>query len=605
MAENLHNQRIFVTIVEMAKQVMNVLDYEMAALVHQHLKAKKIEFYLEDSVMSFEDSSGRVKAKLKSGIETIVDMVILSIGVRPDAHLAKNAGLDLGERGGIAVNDFMQTSDPDIYAVGDAVEILNPVLGKKMLVPLAWPANQQERIAADNIALGNKIKYKGTIATAIAKVFDMTVGVTGATEKQLKSENIPYLVTIIHPVSHASYYPDALQMCIKLLFSPKDGTVLGAQAVGYDGVDKRLDVIAAAIWNKNTVYDMTEFEHTYAPPYSSAKDPVNMAAFTAENILSGKVKIISWDEIGSLNPADTVFLDVRTTEETRSGTIKGAMIIPVDDLRGRLKELPKNKKIVAYCRVGLRGYIASRILTQNGFKDVVNLTGGYLTYSAATGSQGNPHAYDESTDTGMMAKVSPVVLNINSPAKVIELDACGLQCPGPIMRVKTEMDKLSSGDRLSVKATDMGFYNDIPSWSRSTGNHIISINIEKGIVNAVIEKGSEKPRFEQSTGSRDKTIIVFDGDLDKAIASFIIANGAISMGRKVTMFFTFWGLNILRRHENVRGLKKNIIEKMFGFMLPRGSTETRSFPAEHGRNGTAYDPGINENQECRYFGKHD
>ena len=395
MAENLHRQGIFVTIVEMAKQVMNVLDFEMAALVHQRLKEKKIEFYLDDAVESFEDSSGRVRVKLKSGKETIVDMVILSIGVRPDTRLAKDAGLELGDRGGIAVNDYMQTSDKDIYAVGDAVEILNPVLGKKVIVPLAWPANKQGRIAADNIAGGNKIKYKGTIATAIAKVFDLTVGVTGATEKQLISENIPYLLTIVHPFSHASYYPDALQMSIKLLFSPEDGTVLGAQAVGYDGVDKRLDVIAAAIWNNNTVYDLTEFEHAYAPPYSSAKDPLNMAAFTAENILNNKVKVVTWDKIDSLNPSETIFLDVRTPEEINFGKIKDAVDIPVDELRSRFKELPKKKKIVVYCRVGLRGYIASRILTQTGFTEVYNLTGGYLTYSAAAGKQDNPDSYNE------------------------------------------------------------------------------------------------------------------------------------------------------------------------------------------------------------------
>jgi rhodanese-related sulfurtransferase len=310
-------------------------------------------------------------------------MVILSIGVRPDTRLAKDAGLNLGDRGGIAVNDYMQTSDKDIYAVGDAVETLNPVLGKKVIAPLAWPANKQGRIVADNIAGGNKIKYKGTIATAIAKVFDLTVGVTGATEKQLTSEKIPYLVTIVHPFSHAGYYPDALQMSIKLIFSPKGGTVLGAQAVGCDGVDKRIDVIAAAIWNNNTVYDLTEFEHAYAPPYSSAKDPVNMAAFTAENILNDKVKVITWDRIDSLNPSETVFLDVRTPEEINFGKIKDAMTIPVDELRSRFKELPKRKKIVVYCRVGLRGYIASRILAQSGFTEVYNLAGGYLTYSAA------------------------------------------------------------------------------------------------------------------------------------------------------------------------------------------------------------------------------
>ncbi len=383
MAENLHRQGIFVTIVEMTGQVMNSLDFEMAALVHHHLKAKKIELCLEEAVDSFEDKAGQVKAKLKSGRELITDMVILSIGVRPDVRLAKESGLDLGDLGGISVNEFMQTSDSDIYAVGDAVEIFNPVLKKKVLSPLAWPANQQGRIAADNIIEGNKIKYRGAISTAIVKVFDLTAGVSGATEKQLKGENIPYLVTIIHPFSHASYYPGSSRLSIKLLFSPGDGMILGAQAVGFSGIDKRLDVIASAIWNKNTVYDMMEFEHSYAPQFSSAKDPVNMAAFTAENILKNKVKVITWDAVESLDPSETILLDVRTPEETTSGMIGDALAIPLDELRNRFEELPKNKKIVAYCHAGQRGYIASRFLMQKGFSEVYNLTGGYLTYSAA------------------------------------------------------------------------------------------------------------------------------------------------------------------------------------------------------------------------------
>lgn len=574
MAENLHERGIFVTMVEMAGQVMNAIDFEMAAIVHQHLKSKKIEFYLGNAVSSFADDNGKVRVKLDNGIEFSGDMVILSIGVKPDLHLAKDAGLAIGQKNGIAVNDFLQTSDKDIYAVGDAIETTHPVTGKKIVLPLAGPANKQGRIAADNIAGGNKVKYTGTMGSAIAKIFDLTVGVTGATEKMLKAEKIPYESVIIHPNAHASYYPNSLQLSIKLIFAPGTGKVLGAQMVGYDGVDKRLDVIATAMMNGNTVADLCEIEHVYAPPFSSAKDPVNMAGYVAENVLNGFVKPVYWDEIDALDLKSTFILDVRTPEEVKMGAIANAVNIPIDSLRERIKDVPKNKKIVVYCRVGLRGYIGARILSQNGYKDVANLSGGYVTYSAATCPQDNEHIFDESYDMGIQEQKTSAKaynLNVNIPSKTIEVDATGMQCPGPIMKVKTEIDKINPGDRLSVKASDPGFYNDIPSWAKATGHNLVSLNIDKGIVNAVVEKTMGQPASVQSIGQRDKTIIVFDGDLDKAIASFIIANGALSMGRKVTMFFTFWGLMILRRPKKVRKLKKNIVERMFGFMLPRGS----------------------------------
>lgn len=574
MAENLHAKGILVTLVEMAPQVLNVMDPEMAALVHQEMRSKHVEFYLNEAVASFADAGGKVRATLKSGKEIDSDMVILSIGVKPDARIAKEAGLEIGERGGIAVNDFMQTSDPDIYAVGDAVESVNPITGKKAVIPLAGPANKQGRIAADNIVLGNKRGYRGTLGTAIAKVFDLSVGVTGMTEKALVQEKIPYLAAVIHPSSHASYYPNALQMTLKILFSPKDGRLYGAQGAGFDGVDKRLDVFAALISKGGTVYDLQEIEHAYAPPFASAKDPVNMAGFVAENMLEGRIGTLYWHQVDSLNPAESFLLDVRTPAEFKLGTIPGAVNIPVDDLRERMNEIPQNKKIVVFCRVGLRGYIAGRTLLQKGFKDVVNLTGGYLTWSVAKDRQDNPETADESIDTGMSSPAA-LHLNVRMPSKTIELDACGLQCPGPIMRVKAEMDKISGGDRLSVTATDPGFAKDLPSWAKATGNKIVSLVSEKGTIKAVLEKTVEGPYCATSSNQclNDKTLIVFDGDLDKAIASFIIANGALAMGRNVTMFFTFWGLMILRKRKKVGGLRKNLIEKMFGWMLPRGSTK--------------------------------
>lgn len=390
MAENLSNRGIQVTIVEAASQVMSALDSEMAALVHQHLKSKGVSFYLSDSVVAFDEKSGKLNARLKSGLQLTADMVILSIGVKPDLDLAVKAGLETGPRKGIKVNEYMQTSDPYIYAVGDAVETLNPIIGKYLVVPLAGPANKEGRIAADNIVTGNTVRYEGSIGTAIAKVFDLTVGVTGLSEKVLKAEGIPYHAIIIHPGSHAGYYPNSQQLSLKLLFSPKDGKVLGAQSVGFDGVDKRIDVIALAVQNKLTVKALEEFEHAYAPPYSSAKDPVNMAGFVAGNVLQGKSKVITWDAISGLDQVNTFLLDVRTPDEYRAGAVSGAVNIPVDSLREQLGDIPRDKTIVLYCKVGLRGYIAERILEQNGFTQVYNLTGGFYTYSAAIEKQDNP-----------------------------------------------------------------------------------------------------------------------------------------------------------------------------------------------------------------------
>ncbi len=390
MAENFRIRGISVVIAEMADQILTPFDYEMAALVHQHLRAKGIEFYLNDAAESFKEYNKKISVHLKSGREISADMLILSIGVKPDTRLAKSAGIETGKTGGIKVNAYMQTSDPDIYAAGDAVEVYHPVLKEHVLLPLAGPANKQGRIAADNIINGNKTAYRGSIGTAIAKIFDLTAAVTGASEKALKKANIPCLSVIVHPLSHAGYYPGALTLSLKVVFSPEDGRILGAQAVGCEGVDKRIDAIAALIQKDGTVTDLLELEHAYAPPYSSAKDPVNMAGFTAENTLTGKMKPVYWNEIDALDKKKNFLLDVRTPEEFKLGTIPGAVNISVDSLREKLDEIPKDKNIAVFCRVGFRGYIAARILMQNEFKNVTNLSGGYLTYSTAKERQDNP-----------------------------------------------------------------------------------------------------------------------------------------------------------------------------------------------------------------------
>jgi len=572
MAENLHHKGIKVTIVEMAEQVMTPLDYEMAAAVHQHLKTKNVEFYLKDGVSSFVREKSGLNVRLKSGRSIATDMVILSIGVRPDSKLAEEAGLDLGINKGIRVNEYMQTSDPDIYALGDAIVFPNPITNEECHTYLAGPANKQGRLVADNIVKGNVRKYKGSIATAIAKVFDITVGATGVSEKVLRKSSIPYVSSIIHAGSHAGYYPDALPLTIKIVFNPEDGKLLGAQIVGFDGVDKRTDMLAHILKHGETIYDMQEIEHAYAPPFSSAKDPVNMAGLVAENIISGMVKIIHWQDIRNLDLKDVVLIDVRTDEEYALGTIEGSVNISVDDMRQRLEEIPKDKKIIVFCGTGLRSYFAARILMQNGYNDVLNLSGGYITYEYATQKQSNEdifqgdyigkddHIY-QGKDRSMAAKTD---------VKAVEVDASGLQCPGPIMRLKNEMDRLSDGDTLRITASDPGFAKDVPAWCNMTSNKLLDVSTQGKKIVALVQKGGGKAISADSGGGKNKTLIVFSDDLDRALASFVIANGAASTGKKVTMFFTFWGLNVIKK-PGVAKTDKDIMGKMFGMMLPKSS----------------------------------
>ena len=383
MAENLSLLGMDVTVVEMAEQILVNLDYEIAAEVQGHLAAHGVNLFVKDGVASFEKKRDAIVIRLSSGREISAGIVILSIGVRPDTALAREAGLAIGGRGGIAVNEYLLTSDPNIYAVGDAIEFPNPVTRLPVITFLAGPANKQGRIAADNIALGNKRKYAGSLATFAVKVFDMTVASTGASSKLLAANGIPHLASLTHSGSHAGYYPGAAPISMKILFSPGDGRLLGAQAAGTGGVDKRIDVFSAIIGMKGTIYDLMEFDHAYAPPYSSAKDPVNIAGFAAENILTGMTKVVHWNEISGLDPHKTFLLDVRTRGEFSQGHIDGSVNIPVDELRQNSGKIPKGKPIVLYCAVGLRAHVATRILMQSGFDDVSNLSGGYKTYSLA------------------------------------------------------------------------------------------------------------------------------------------------------------------------------------------------------------------------------
>lgn len=571
MAENLHHAGVHVSVVEMGNQVMAPIDFSMAAPVHQHLIQKGVALYLEEGVTRFERTDKGINIFLKSAKTIPADMVLLSIGVRPATDLAKQAGLRLGETGGIWVDEHLETSIKDIYAVGDAIEYPHPLTGKPWLNYLANPANRQGRIVADNMALGNVVAYEGAIGTSIAKVFDMTVASTGLAAKRLKQWGMDYCSSVTHSASHAGYYPDALPLTLKLTFHPKTGKLYGAQCIGYEGVDKRIDQIAGLIKRGGTVYDLMETEHTYAPPFSSAKDPIAIAGYVASNIISGAMPAITWRELLA-EKENVMLIDTRTPEEYSFGSIPGAVNIPLDELRNHLSEIPSDKPVVLFCAVGLRGYLAQRILIGNGYKQVRNLIGGYKTYSAAVAPVLVPVA--DETVCCKSETVSDEVSSCACESPVVKINACGLQCPGPIMKVKQAMDHAEPGQQIEVVATDAGFARDASAWCDTTGNKLIRKSESKGRYTVVIEKGNSCPTATPVPSGRGKTLILFSDDLDKALATFVLANGAAATGQKVSIFFTFWGLNVLKKVQKPK-VEKDIFGRMFGMMLPSSSLKLK------------------------------
>ena len=566
IAENLQHKGLQVTIVEMLDQVMAPIDYEMAAMVHQHLDFKHVRLALKDGLKIIQPGNA-LKVTLQSGAEVETDLVILSVGVKPENTLAKDAGLELGMRGAIATNEFMQTSDADIYAIGDAAEVTHIVSGKPTNLPLAGPASKQARIAADHIA-GRKMKFNGVQGTSIVKVFDLTVASTGLNAHQLNELGLPFKNAIIHTSNHAGYYPGASPLAFKLLFSD-EGKIYGAQIIGLSGVDKRIDVIATAMRAGLTVFDLEELELAYAPPYGSARDVVNIIGFVAGNMLRGDVQTIDWNEVNALDPQKDFVLDVREVEELSLGILPGAVNIPLGQVRSRLAEIPKDRRIVVYCQVGQRGYFACRTLAMHGYQ-AVNLNGGFKTYSHAEGKQSNFDTFENVT-ISPREEIQEIAPFQPGSGQNLTVDACGLQCPGPILKLFNAIKTVNPGDMVTVTATDFGFTSDVKAWAQRTGNRLVSLTTEDGVITANIQKGAEKAQTPAAgTTSQDKTIVVFSGELDKGLAAFIIANGAASMGHKVTMFFTFWGLNMLRK-DNPPAVKKNLVEKMFGFMMPRGA----------------------------------
>ena len=583
IAENLRHRNIKTVLVEMLPHVMPQMDIEMTTPIHDAMRDNGMELYLNNGVSKISRTRTKDDKHAKKGFSvelkdsTVIDadIVIMAIGVRPNTELAESADLEIGESRGIKVNELLQTSDPDIYAVGDAIEVKNLITGKPSRIPLAGPANRQGRIAANNI-FGAKDIYKGSLGTAICKIFDITAASTGLSERMLKNEKTKYKKLYINPSSHASYYPGALVMYIKVLFND-DGHILGAQIVGGEGVDKRIDILATAIRNKMTVSDMEELELAYAPPYGSAKDPINFVGFVANNMLKGDTKVVYPDDI----PADNLVLDVRSPDEFMCGSVKGAINIQLDSLRDRIDDIPKKRPISVMCRTGVRSYSAERMLRGLGF-DVTNIAGGYITWLLFNSEKGSVLKEDTCWSVAAEVKQADNIKAISAPVydgvepdADIELNACGLQCPGPIVAVKNKLASLKDGQILKVTASDMGFAKDLPAWCGSTGNELLLIKKGDKEIVAFVRKTSvaSAPAVAGTTAPapvKKTTLVLFSNDLDKSMAAFILATGFASLGHEVTMFFTFWGLNVLRK-DNPPSVKKDILSRMFGMMMPCGA----------------------------------
>lgn len=581
MAENLRHAGAEVAVVEMANQVMAPIDYSMASLVHDELEQQGVKLALSQSVTGFKKRADDLVVTLKSGQEIPADLVILSIGVRPETQLAQAAGLRIGDTRGIWVDQHLQTSAPDVYAVGDAIEYPHPLTGKPWLNYLANSANRQGRIVADNMVLGNKTKYEGAIGTAIAKIFDITVATTGLAAKRLKMLDMPYKTSTTHSGSNAGYYPGSTQLTIKLTYHPETGKLYGGQVIGFKGVDKRIDQIALLIKHGGTVYDLMEVEHAYAPPFSSAKDPIAIAGYTAANVLSGAMPTIYWRELRAMiqSGQDIQLVDIRTPDEIIMGTLPGAINLPLDTLRDHVDEVADDKPVIILCAIGLRGYVATRLLLGAG-KKVVNLVGGLKIYSAATRKVNTDFSDWNKTCDPSKPELKKIEMPTSKPKAtnhtrtiVKQIDACGLQCPGPIMRVKNEMDDLTPGQQLEVVSTDSAFARDVDSWCQTTGNQLVNKSASSGRYTVVLEKGTPLEATSTAIGTpqhKGKTLIMFSDDLDKALATFILANGAAATGEKVSIFFTFWGLNTIKKAKKPR-VKKDIFSKLFGMMMPSHS----------------------------------
>ena len=560
-AENLKHLGIDTTLIEAAPHILESFDSEISNILEFELINNGLKLMTSEKVVEFQEAENEIIIKLESGKTVTTDIVILSIGVSPDTKFLQNSGINLGEKGHILVNENLETNLKGVCALGDSILVKNYLTNQDVAIPLAGPANRQGRIVAGNI-VGRNEKYKGSLGTAIIKIFELTAASTGLNERALKQLNIPYEKTYLHPNNHAAYYPGASPISIKALYNKENKQILGAQALGISGVDKFIDVIATSIKFKATIDDLSELELAYAPLFLSAKSPANMLGFIGQNIEDGLLEQVFMEDLKNYNEKENIILDVREELELIGGKFNNSINIPLSELRKRYNELPKDKEIWTYCAVGLRGYIASRFLSQKGYK-VKNLAGGIKS---------REKVILKAKEEENINKES----NSNIGKEEDYLDLSGLSCPGPLVKIKEKIDKLQENEELKVKVSDPGFYNDIQAWSKVTKNTLLSLDKKDGLTYATLQKGKTSKVIEKNHKNmiiEDKsnmTMVVFSGDLDKAIAAFIIANGALTMGKKVTMFFTFWGLSILKK-KNLS--KKNFIEKMFAMMLPKNSKD--------------------------------
>lgn len=560
-AENLKHLGIDTTLVEAAPNILAPFDSEISNILEYELVNNGIELMTSEKVVEFQEDANKIIIKLESGKIVTTDMVILSIGVSPDTKFLQGSGINLGERGHILVNENLETNIDGMYALGDSILVKNYITNQNVGIPLAGPANRQGRIVAGNI-VGRNEKYKGSLGTAIIKIFELTGASTGLNERSLKQLNITYEKIYLHPNNHAAYYPGASPISIKALYNKENKQILGAQAVGISGVDKFIDVIATSIKFKATIDDLAELELAYAPPFLSAKSPANMVGFIGQNIEDDLLEQVFMEDLKKYDEKKTIILDIREELELIGGKFDNSINIPLSELRKRYTELPKNKEIWTYCAVGLRGYIATRFLSQKGYR-VKNLAGGIKSEEKVIV---NTQKESSLTKEG----------NSNIEKEEDYLDLSGLSCPGPLVKIKEKIDKLGENEKLKVKVSDLGFYNDIQAWSKVTKNSLLSLDKKDGLTYATLQKGQTSKVIEKNQenviieDNSNMTMVVFSGDLDKAIAAFIIANGALTMGKKVTMFFTFWGLSILKK-KNLA--KKSFIEKMFAMMLPKNSQD--------------------------------
>lgn len=547
-AENLKHLGLETLLIEAEAHILAPFDSELSESLEEEMREKGVELFLQEKVVKFENQNG-IRISLESGKKIEVDFVIVAMGIRPDTGFLQNSGIALGSRGEILVNEYLETNIPNVYALGDAIPE----------VALAGPANRQGRIVANNI-FGKRERYQGSIGSSVIKVFDMVGAATGKNERQLKQSNMDYEVLHLYPNSHAGYYPNATQLRCKLLFQKESGIILGAQCIGYEAVDKFIDVIATTIHFGGTIYDLSELELCYAPPFGSAKSPINMAGFVGRNITDSLMKVVKVEELHGFDSEKHFRLDLRTPEETAVAPITCEANIPLDELRQHLDELPKEKEIWCYCAVGLRGYIATRILMQHGFQ-VRNILGGYRLL---------PKEWKNEQKKIVEQPKAVTTLEETKKETMEVLNLTGLSCPGPLMKLKAKMEEAELGKDFHVIASDPAFANDVQAWVKASGNHLYEVKKEKGFVHAYVSKGNSLTSFENQVieNKEGMTIVVFSGDYDKAMAAFVIANGALAMGKKVTMFFTFWGLSILKKEHSV-SVKKSFMDKMFAMCLPK------------------------------------